>query len=201
MKKREVRFRNNENTTKLACFTESVQSKFMWDFYAEGYTGFALEYNLKELIFKSSKNSNSFLHVFPVIYTDKLPDVTDDDSYAYMKEKCLKEDWMKRWAPFYQSIPLNAMFLFKPYLYKDKAEYSHEREWRMIYSDDNKEDFSLIPDMNCLKAIYYGPDISSENKSKLHEIAKARGIAEYNVAFDLNSRNSNLKLERDIIVD
>ncbi len=201
MKKREVRFRNNENTTKLACFTESVQSKFMWDFYAEGYTGFALEYNLKELIFKSSKNSNSFLHVFPVIYTDKLPDVTDDDSYAYMKEKCLKEDWMKRWAPFYQSIPLNAMFLFKPYLYKDKAEYSHEREWRMIYSDDNKEDFSLIPDMNCLKAIYYGPDISSENKSKLHEIAKARGIAEYNVAFDLNSRNYNLKLEREIIVD
>ena len=55
--------------------------------------------------------------------------------------------------------------------------------------------------MNCLKAIYYGPDISSENKSKLHEIAKARGIAEYNVAFDLNSRNYNLKLEREIIVD
>jgi len=198
MKKREVRFRNNNNTAKLGCFTESVQSKFMWDFYAEGYTGFALEYNLKELIFKSSRNSNSFLHVFPVIYTDRMPDVTNEESIEYFREISLKEDWIKNLATYYHSIPQNTLHFLKPYLYKDKAEYSHEKEWRMVYSDDNNEDFSLIPDLNCLKAIYYGPEISSDNKSKLHEIAKARGIAEYNVAFDLDSRNYNLKLEREI---
>lgn len=194
MKKRELRFRNHEKTAKLACFTESVQSKFMWDYYAGGYTGFALEYNLKEFIVNSSRNPNFYRHVFPVIYTDKMPDVTDDEGNAYMKEKCLKEDWMRSWAPLYHSVPLNAMHIFKPYLYKDKAEYSHEREWRMICYDENKEDFSLIPDLNCLKAIYYGPDISSENRNKLHEIAIARGIAEYDVAFDQESRNYNLKV-------
>jgi hypothetical protein len=195
MKKREFRFRGNEKTAQIGCFTESVQSKFMWDHYADGYKGFALEYNLKELIYKRLSDPNSFIYVFPVIYTDKMPDVTDDEGNAYMKEKSLKEDWMRSWAPLYHSVPLNAMHIFKPYLYKDKAEYSHEREWRLIYYDiDNREDYSLIPDLNCLKAIYYGPDITSDDKIKLHEIAKARGIAEYDVAFDSDSRNYNLKI-------
>lgn len=194
MKSRECRFRGSEKTAKLACFTESVQSKFMWDHYAGGYTGFALEYNLKEFLYKPQINPDIFTCVFPVIYTDQMPDVTDDESNAYLREKCLKEDWMRSWAPLYHSVPLNAMHIFKPYLYKDKSEYSHEREWRMICYDENKEDFSLIPDLNCLKAIYYGPDISSENRNKLHEIAKTRGIVEYDVAFDLDSRNYNLKV-------
>lgn len=195
MKKREFRFRSNEKTAKLGCFTESVQSKFMWDHYAEGYTGFALEYNLKELMLKSMSNPNSFISVFPVIYTDKMPDVTDDEGKAYMREKSLKENGMDYWTQLYYSIPLNATHIFKPYLYKDKAEYSHEREWRIIYYDaDNHEDFSLIPDSNCLKAIYYAPDISLENKRKLHDIAMAKGITEYDIAFDMESRNYNLKI-------
>ena len=160
MKNRELRFRSNEKTAKIGCFTESVQSKFMWDHYAGGYTGFALEYNLKEFVYK-----------------------------------CLKENWMRSWAHLYHSIPLNTLHIFKPYLYKDKSEYAYEREWRMIYYDmENKDDFSLIPDLNCLKAIYYGPEISTENKEKLHEIAKNKEIAEYDVTFDLESRKYNLKV-------
>lgn len=197
MKKREFRFRGNEKTAQIGCFTESVQSKFMWDHYADGYKGFALEYNLKELIYKRMGTQKSFISVFPVIYTDKMPDVTDDESNAYMREKSLKEKWMKSWAPLYHSIPLNVLHMYRPYLYKDKAEYSHEREWRMIYYDENKEDYSLIPDLNCLKAIYYGPDISRDNKSQLHEIAKARGIVEYDIAFDMESRYYNLKVVSD----
>lgn len=195
MKSRENRFQGSEKSAKIGCFTESVQSKFMWDHYAGGYTGFALEYNLKEFVYKNLSNSDIFPYVFPVIYTDQMPDVTDDESNAYMREKCLKEEWMRSCAPFYHSVPLNALHLFKPYLYKDKAEYAHEREWRMIcYNSDNKEDFSLIPDKNCLKAVYYGPDISSDNKDKLHEIAQRRGIAEYDVVFDLESRKYALKI-------
>ena len=197
MKRRESRFRSNEKTAKLGCFTESVQSKFMWDHYAGGYTGFALEYNLKELIAKSSRVQDSFISAYPVIYADKMPDVTNDESNAYMREKCLKEDWMRSWAPIYHSFPLNAMHIYKPYLYKDKAEYSHEKEWRLIYYEfENKDDFSLIPDLNSLKAIYYGPDITTENKMILHEIAKEKGIEEYDVCLDSNSRTYNLKVSR-----
>lgn len=198
MKAREWRFRSHIKSAKLGCFTESVQSKFMWDHYADGYKGYVLEYNMKKLLYKSIGQGPLF--VFPVIYTDKMPDVTNEEAIAYYIEKSQKEGWMKCWTPLYQTIPTNAMHSIKPYLYKDKAEYSHEREWRMIYYNDNiKEEFTLIPDMDCLKAIYYGPDISSENKRKLHEIAVERNIAEYDVAFDLESRNYNLKINSYIM--
>ena len=195
MKSREYRFRGSEKTAKIGCFTENVQSKFMWDHYAGGYKGFALEYNLKEFLNKPQNNPNIFTYVFPVIYTDQMPDVTDDESKAYMSEKSRNEEWMKSWAPIYFSVPLNALHMYKPYLYKDKAEYAHEREWRMIcYDFENQDDFSLIPDLNCLKAIYYGPDISADNKEKLHEIAMNKGIAEYDVSLDIDSRSYDLKV-------
>lgn len=195
MKSREYRFRGKEKTAKIGCFTENVQSKFMWDHYAGGYTGFALEYNLKEFVYKYLGHPDILPYVFPVIYTDQMPDVTDDESNAYMREKCLKEEWMKGWAPIYFSVPLNALHMYKPYLYKDKAEYAHEREWRMIcYDMENKGDFSLIPDMNTLKAIYYGPDISQDNRKELHRVATKKGIAEYDVSLDIDSRSYNLKV-------
>ena len=198
MKNREFRFRKSNTSAKIGCFTESVQSKFMWDHYAGGYTGFALEYNLREFVYKHQPDSDVFPCVFPVIYTDLMPDVTIDESNAYMREESLKQNWMKSWTALYYSIPLNALHLFKPYLYKDKAEYAHEREWRMIcYDFTNKDDYSLIPDLNCLKAIYYGPDISSENREILHDIAQKRGIAEYDVSFDLDSRAYGLKVQKN----
>ena len=120
----------------------------------------------------------------------------EDGTGAYMREKCLKEEWMKSWAPIYYSVPLNALHMYKPYLYKDKTEYAHEREWRMIcYDFENKEEFSLIPDLNCLKAIYYGPDISAYNREQLHEAAKIKGIAEYDVSLDPDSRSYGLKVK------
>ena len=195
MKSRETRFRGNEKTAKIACFTESVQSKFMWDHYAGGYTGFALEYNLKEFMHKIISDPDSFTYVFPVVYTDVMPDLTIDESNAYMREQCMTVEWMKSWIPIYRSFPLNALHLFKPYLYKDKAEYVHEHEWRMIkYDFKVNDDYLLIPDYDCLKAVYYGPDISSVHRACLHEIAQRRGIAEYDVFFDLESRNYLLKV-------
>ena len=39
IKKQESRFRNPRNSAKIACFTESVQSKYMWDRYAMDIRG------------------------------------------------------------------------------------------------------------------------------------------------------------------
>ena len=64
----------------------------------------------------------------------------------------------------------------------------------ICYDFENQDDFSLIPDLNCLKAIYYGPDISADNKEKLHEIAMNKGIAEYDVSLDIDSRSYDLKV-------
>lgn len=78
IKKQESRFRNPRNSAKIACFTESVQSKYMWDRYADGYKGFALEYDLRRCIFKYNSLGMS-VNLFPVIYTDLRPDVTLDE--------------------------------------------------------------------------------------------------------------------------
>jgi hypothetical protein len=80
-------------------------------------------------------------------------------------------------------------------LYKDKKVYEHEQEWRMLYYNiEDENDYVSIPDMGCLKAIYYGPDITSEDKVELHEIATKKGIEEYDVCLDTNSRKYDLKI-------
>ncbi len=133
MKKQEARFRSPKNSAKVACFTESVRSKFMWDAYADGYKGFALEYDFRML--KQGREGSHELELFPMIYADERPDATNDEN-----------------------------------------------------------DYCSIPDNNSLKAIYYGPDISDIDRNKLHKIAQEKGLAEFDVKLDVDSRNYSLKV-------
>lgn len=194
IKNRESRFRKSKNTAKIACFTESVQSKYMWDRYASGYTGFALEYDLRECIFKySAQNFN--INLFPIIYSDLRPDVTIDEGNIQTLEY-IKQLGNKVWLNILNNmIPINQLHWYTSYLYKDKKEYEHEHEWRMLYYNiEDENDYASIPDMGCLKAIYYGPDITSEDKAELHEIATKKGLEEYDVCLDTNSRKYDLKI-------
>lgn len=196
MKKQEARFRSPRNSAKIACFTESVQSKFMWDAYADGYKGFALEYDFRSL--KNGRKDIHDLELFPMIYADERPDATNDETFVYMHE------YVKNMAPspfkmsieeFEKRFSMNQLYWFTSYLYKDKKEYQHEHEWRLLYYNfDNEEDYYSIPDNNSLKAIYYGPDITDDNREKLHKIAQEKGIAEYNVSLDVDSRKYDLKI-------
>lgn len=194
LKHRESRFRDSEKTARIGCFTESVQSKFMWDTYAGGYSGFALEYNLKELFIKSL-NSNIPTYVFPVIYTDERPDLTVDEANYYVFTKLSEKGKLNMLEPFKPFLDSNMLSPHKPFLYKDKEEYGHEREWRLLhYNEVNTEDYLEIPDLGCLKAIYYGPDIKEGDYEKLHQIASRKGIAEYKVSIDENSRKYSLNV-------
>ena len=154
IKKQESRFRNPRNSAKIACFTESVQSKYMWDRYADGYKGFAVEYE----------------------YFKQIGD--------------------KNWLSFLSSIiSVNQLYWYRVYLYKDRKEYEHEHEWRMIYYNlEDENDYVAIPDVGCLKAIYYGPDISQKDKQELHQIAVEKGLKEYDVDLDTGSRRYDLRV-------
>lgn len=59
---------------------------------------------------------------------------------------------------------------------------------------DDENDFAEIPDNNSLKAIYYGPDIATEDKEKLHDIAVKKELKEYEVNLDNDSRKYSLKI-------
>lgn len=194
LKQWELHFRESERTARIACFTESVQSKFMWDTYADGYHGFVLEYNPRELLISCMNNSLSAA-VFPVIYTDERPDLTNDAANYITIFTAHEEGWYKHLKPFMSLFDTNLLFPYKPFLYKDKEEYGHEKEWRLLYyNEDGREDYSQISDFGCLKAIYYGMDIKEDDYKRLHQIALKRGIKEYKVAIDNNSRKYSLKV-------
>ena len=108
----------------------------------------------------------------------------------------VSKDIKKQYAA---TVPIDRLYYQKVYLYKDKAEYSHEKEWRLLdmeefNSPEANEDFFAINDANCLKAIYYGPEMESRYKAHLRSIAKQKGIREYDVALDTNSRKYGLKV-------
>ncbi len=194
LKQRELRFRNSEKTARIGCFTESVESKFMWDTYADGYQGFALDYDLRSYIIACMAKGIP-AYIFPVIYSDERPDLSIDESNYYLFEKLQEKGMLNMLEPFKPFLDSNMLSPHKPFLYKDKEEYGHEREWRLLHYDEKcTNDYMEIPDMGCLKAIYYGPDIKEDDYEKLHQIAFQKGIAEYKVKIDENSRKYSLKV-------
>lgn len=185
--------------TKIACFTETVKSKFMWDNYANGYSGFALEYDFRR--WRSLSINNHAIMLFPIIYSSHKMDATEmidrliGQNYMVFNND-VPEDIKKQYAAM---VPIDRLYFQKVYLYKDKAEYSHEKEWRLLDIEDlnspeAKDDFFEINDVNSLKAIYYGPEIESRYKEHLRRIAKQKGIKEYDVVLDTNSLKYDLTI-------
>lgn len=192
LRQREWRFRDSERSARIACFTESIQSKYMWDTYADGYHGFALEYDLKEYLI-SCLNHDRPTYIFPVIYTDQRPDMTIDEANNSVFTKAQEEGWLHLLRPLLPFLDVNMLSPHKPYLYKDKEEYAHEKEWRMLYySETNFDDYVEIPDDGCLKSIYYGMDITEEDYERLHKIALDKGIKEYKVSIDRHTPKYSL---------
>ena len=195
IKKQEI-WPRNSRYTKIGCFTEKIDSKFMWDHYADGYKGFALEYNFKKWY---ALNVN----LYPVIYSPKMLDGTEmidricisDYVDSIQPAEAFKEVFESYKTQLHQQCPIDSMYYIKMYLYKDKAEYSHEREWRMLKFDREtiNQDYISISDMGYLQAIYYGPHLEPRYKAHLRTIAKEKKIMEYDVELDKNSRKYSLK--------
>ena len=186
--------------TRIACFTERVKSKFMWDTYAGGYTGFSLEYDFRN--WRALSKENTPICLFPVIYSTTKMDATEMidrlSGQEYMRLMGASDIDIQTYAA---ASPLDYLYWVKMYLYKDKAEYAHEKEWRLLeitqsFPNQTKKDFSSVHDAGCLKAIYYGPDMEERYKAHLRDVAKQKGIKEYDVSINSNSRRYDLVLSR-----
>ena len=196
----EQRTRSNTRA-KIACFSEIIKSKFMWDNYADGYKGFAVEYDFRKW-FSLNPADRGIILLLPIIYTSKKMDATEMIDrlvgQIYL-EFCKVPTTIKE--GYAQNIPIDNSYFIKPYIYKDKKEYAREKEWRLLdlensNNPDADKDFSEISDGNCLMAIYYGPDMNTKYKAYLRKIAKQKEIREYDVLLDTSSRKYDLKLVR-----
>ena len=83
------------------------------------------------------------------------------------------------------------LFFNKAALYKS-PQWSYEKEWRLFL--DKKDSYGLP----CLiaqikpKAIYYGNNISPINKKILSDMAKEKGLKEYQMYIDLQSESYSM---------
>lgn len=198
----QITYMQRDRVTKIACFTEDIQAKHMWDNYGDGYSGFALEYNLKEFVCSGcgacadiascNKAEKNFTHVYPVIYTDQRYDATEN-IVSIIFSHLLKNLGFPE-----MMLPIDTLFLHKSYLYKSRESYGQENEWRMICRCPAMEssDYANISDRKSVKALYYGPDIEERYKSHLRKVAQLRGLEEYDVSVDLDNPNFELKLTK-----
>lgn len=155
----------------IACFCESVQPILMWSHYADSHQGFALEYNFRPTL----EHPQNSIGVFPVIYEEERADISSYIAWEYLFMMGVRTP-----NPDIFSSLKNAL---------SKASFwAYEKEWRMI--DFSPRDLtndlpSAIPYEP--KAIYYGKNMSQENKQILHKIAQEKGINEFEMFVDYTS--------------
>ena len=153
--------------TTIACLSEDVTSILMWSHYADSHKGFALEYDFRPTL--ETPVPDSWL--FPVIYSDKRFDAS-----ALMAEFVLN-------LMDIETILEDILAVLKVALFKSKL-WEYEKEWRFfrMNSDQAPSTIEYRP-----TAIYYGLNMVSKNKERLHAIALAKGIKEYEMTIEYDS--------------
>lgn len=159
----------NKRTATISCFSEAIKSVTMWSHYADYHKGFVLEYDLRPTLSNGIPN----VGIYPVIYDDKRYDGTQ-----YILWEFLRMLGVELPNP-------DTLSYIKCALHKS-SQWEYEKEWRLIDSNlrdniisENKTWVSLKP-----TAIYYGTNISSDNKNRLHSIAQGKNLKEYNMYID-----------------
>ena len=155
----------------IACFSESIDSILMWSHYANSNKGFALEYDFRPTLEQPIKN----VGLFPVVYSEERFDISDYIAWVFL-----------RIIGFPAKMP-DISASIKNALWKSDV-WAYEKEWRVIDStprDIADEKASAIHYMPV--AIYYGRHMSGDDKRRLHEVAKEKGIMEYEMYLDYSS--------------
>lgn len=155
----------------IACFSESIDSILMWSHYADSHKGFALEYDFRPTLDQPIKN----VWLFSVVYSKERHDISDYIAWAFL-----------RILGFPTKMP-DISASIKNALWKSDV-WAYEKEWRMIDSiprdviDEKASAIHYKP-----VAIYYGRHMSDDDKRRLHEVSKEKGIKEYEMYLDYSS--------------
>ena len=176
--------------THVACFSETVKSVTMWSHYAKSHTGFALEYDMRlyqtkcDLCPRKDECDDRILtNLYPVIYSKKRYDATSFvDCYIGRS--------------YGMSVKLqDVLFFNKAALYKS-PQWSYEKEWRMFLGRKAAYNKPCLQVELKPVAIYYGNHISPINKKILSDIAKEKGIKEYQMYLEVESDVYSMKYKR-----
>lgn len=172
-----------ENQYNIVCFSESNRSTLMWAHYANGHTGFCLEYDIKSLLANCALNcpdihscSGFMLNnpIAPVIYREERYNA----SAGFMS-------LLMNWIINVLKMPMNNhyydMFLPTKTLLTKHKSWEYEQEWRAFKTP-------AVNEANCdhrmfskLKptAVYLGSKISKKDKNTILKICEIKSLPCY----------------------
>lgn len=141
---------------------EEKDNLAMWETYAQGATGFCIEYEFPNNTFLGQR---MILNLFPIYYGQKEPikffDILVRGLQAKQQVNGITYEDYANW--FLSSFT------------KDNS-YSFQKEWRIVFTREmggNKQSFPFA------KSIILGEKISDINKDRLIGLAKGKGIKIY----------------------
>lgn len=145
---------NARKETGICSLAESKDIDYMWENYANGYSGYCIEYDLSE--YELAKN------VLPVIYQD------DRETNIIMQ---LVGSFIGQMITGFSNgqIQADSSHFIRLFLTKYK-KWEYQKEWRFIgYANDK-------PKSPKVKCIYLGKSISKENEKAITEFALNHNI-------------------------
>lgn len=156
------------NELLVFCLAEERDNQAMWETYADGATGFCVEYEIPNDTFLGQR---MLMNLLPIYYGRKEPikffDILIRGLNAKNQVNGISYEDYERW------------FLSS---YTKDPSYSFQKEWRIVFTGDmgvNKQFFPFV------KSIILGEKISEDYKAKLIDLAKRKG-------FDIYQRKLNI---------
>ena len=146
------------NRFRISCFAQTPYSMLMWSHYANNHQGFCIEYETPDY---SLHNSDIYFNLFPVIYTDKRINLTTLSlNWRSNENKTDEELW-----DFY-----------KYGLLCKSMDWKYQQEWRLISCDNLLTDEKYNCKFFKIKKVYLGNKMNSDDRKKIIEICKRKGI-------------------------
>ena len=182
-------------SSKIACFSRSINEPLMWSYYADSHKGFSLEYDLTKFRINCNYCEKKFIcpqfvscNIFPIVYTNKRYDATDL-AIAMAKKRIFDQFGVINTN---NVIPDRLAFK-KANTYKGIC-WRHEKEWRMelICNKDNMQNWCEYKP----EAIYLGCNISKVNRNILLKFANDNGIQTYQMDIQLSKLEFKMKYEK-----
>lgn len=150
------------NESYVFCLAEEGNNQAMWETYADGATGFCIEYQIPNDTFLGQR---MLMNLLPIYYGEKEPvkffDILIRGLNAKNQVNGISYEDYERW------------FLSS---YTKDPSYSFQKEWRIVFTEDmggNKQAFPSV------KSIILGEKISDDYKIKLIDLARRKGVDIY----------------------
>lgn len=179
---------------KIVSLSETINSPAMWGYYADDGRGFALSYDLRELNF-----SEYFLS--PVVYSDERLNATVYATWLLQQQVLISLSMDINIPNFYELlqnlIPCPDNFMAAKAMIHKATDWSHEKEWRLIYHEKTRPYTEHPRIIKRPTAIYLGRKISAIHEKILRRIAKERNIPVFKMT--INANDSAYKLFPELI--